>query len=105
MRLLFLCPICKKKFFSKKEMLEHHQTHTKEEKAEFNTKESKSKPSSKPSSAWILVPIIFAALGGLIAYVGLKNEDKELADNLLCWGIVLTIVYAFLALLWISNIL
>jgi hypothetical protein len=44
----------------------------------------------KPTRLWYLVPILFALLGGIIGYVGVKDEDKEMAESLLIIGVVLT---------------
>jgi len=46
----------------------------------------------KPTLLWYLVPIIFSLLGGLIAYVGVKGEDEEMAKNLLFVGFIVFII-------------
>ena len=62
----------------------------------------------RPTSLWYLVPFFFGILGGIVGYVGVKDDDKEMADNLLIFGIVWTIVlvlayWAFITVL-ISRI-
>lgn len=62
----------------------------------------------RPTSLWYLVPFFFGILGGIVGYVGFKDDDKEMADNLLIFGIVWTIVlvlayWAFITVL-ISRI-
>lgn len=51
---------------------------------------------SKPSSVWYLVAFLFGFLGGLAAYFGLKNDDKDTTTNMLVfgllWGIILGII-------------
>lgn len=51
-----------------------------------------------PSNAWYLVPLLFGILGGIVGYAAVKSEDAELADNLLTFGIIWTVVVGFL--LW-----
>lgn len=46
----------------------------------------------KPTALWYLVPFFFGIIGGLIAYVGVKNEDEEMAKNLLFVGFLMFIV-------------
>jgi hypothetical protein len=45
-----------------------------------------------PTILWYLVPLFFSILGGLIAYVGVKNDDEEMAKNLLFFGVTMFIV-------------
>jgi len=45
-----------------------------------------------PSILWYLVPFFFGILGGIVAYIGVKNENKEMADSLLVFGIIWTII-------------
>lgn len=56
-------------------------------------------PVSKPSSAWYLVPFFLGIIGGLLGYIAVKAEDKELANGLLALGIVMTVIGMFLFLL------
>lgn len=51
--------------------------------------------SNSPTSLWYLVPIFFGFLGGLIGYVGVKDDDKEMADMLLALGVIVTIIAVF----------
>jgi len=44
---------------------------------------------------WYLLPFLFGIIGGIIAYVGVKDEETEMADSLLIFGIVWSI-YLFL---------
>lgn len=50
-------------------------------------------------SAWYLVPFFFGILGGIVAYVGVKDDDPDMADNLLIFGILWT--FALIVLGWI----
>jgi hypothetical protein len=49
-------------------------------------------PATKPTVLWYLVPFFFGLIGGIIAYVGTKDEDEQMAYNLLLFGIIWTIV-------------
>ena len=61
------------------------------------------KISTKPSALWYLVPFFFGIIGGIIAYVGVKDEDEDMANGLLLFGIVWSIILAVLAYyLWLS---
>ena len=46
----------------------------------------------KSSRLWYLVPIFLGIIGGLIAYLILKNDDPKLAKRCLIVGILLTII-------------
>jgi hypothetical protein len=46
----------------------------------------------KPTALWYLVPFFFGLIGGIIAYVGTKDEDEEMAFDLLLFGIIWTII-------------
>ena len=56
---------------------------------------------SGPSILWYLVPFFFGILGGIVAYIGVKNDDKEMANNLLIlgiiWTIILTSIYLYIS--------
>ena len=47
---------------------------------------------TKPTALWYLVPFFFGLIGGIIAYVGTKGEDEQMAYNLLLFGMIWTIV-------------
>ena len=51
-----------------------------------------SNPSQKPTALWYLAPFFFGLIGGILGYVGVKNEDKGMADTLLVFGIFWSIV-------------
>jgi len=50
----------------------------------------------RPTRAWYLIPLFLGIIGGIIGYFAVKNDDKEMANNLLIEGIVLTIVVIIL---------
>jgi hypothetical protein len=47
---------------------------------------------TKPTALWYLVPFFFGLIGGIIAYVGTKDKDEEMAFGLLLFGIIWTII-------------
>jgi len=40
-----------------------------------------------PSNLWYPVPFFFGTIGGLIDYIETKDDDREMAFNLLIFGI------------------
>jgi len=48
----------------------------------------------RPNGLWILLPVLFGLIGGIIAYLGILNNDKDLAKELLKIG-------GFVTALWI----
>jgi hypothetical protein len=56
---------------------------------------------TKPTALWYLIPFLFGLIGGIIAYIGTKDEDEEMAYGLLLFGIIWTIllIVAYFALL------
>jgi len=48
--------------------------------------------SGRPTLLWYLVPFLFGILGGIVGYVGTKDEDKDLANGLLLFGAVWSII-------------
>jgi len=46
----------------------------------------------KPSGLWYLVPFFFLIIGGLVAYVGTKDRDEDMAVGLLMFGIIWFII-------------
>jgi hypothetical protein len=47
---------------------------------------------STRSRWWYLLPIFLGIIGGIMAYVALRNDDKKIAKNCLWIGIIITIV-------------
>lgn len=56
---------------------------------------------SGPSGLWYLIPLFFGILGGIVAYVGVKDDDKDMANNLLIFGLVWTII---LVIIYLYNL-
>ena len=52
--------------------------------------------SSNPTRLGYLVAFLFGILGGLIAYVAVKDEDEAMANNCILIGIMTTIFGAIL---------
>lgn len=42
------------------------------------------------SNWWFLLPILLSAIGGVIAYFALRNDDRQKAKNCLYLGLALT---------------
>lgn len=68
------------------------------EKAPKTVKEPKI-PKAKPSKAWYLLPLFFSLLGGVIGYIAVRDYDKDMANNLLLLGFLMT--FANIITLWI----
>jgi len=47
---------------------------------------------------WYLVPLFFGLLGGIIAYLIVKEDDEKMAMNLLLEGIAITFLFVYLAM-------
>ena len=62
-------------------------------------------PSNGPyvgvSAAWWLLPIFFSVIGGIIAWVCVKDTDPRMAKNCLILGIVITVVPFLIVLLMV----
>ncbi len=58
----------------------------------------------KPTLLWYLVPFFFGIIGGIVAYVGTKDEDEGMATNLLLFGIVWSIVLIIIYLAMLASI-
>ena len=48
--------------------------------------------SGRPTLLWYLVPFLFGILGGIVGYVGTKDEDKDMANGLLLFGAIWSII-------------
>lgn len=48
--------------------------------------------SGRPTLLWYLVPFFFGILGGIVGYVGTKDEDKDMANGLLLFGAIWSII-------------
>ena len=46
----------------------------------------------KPTALWYMVPFFFGIIGGIVGYVGTKDEDKDMANSLLIFGLVWTVI-------------
>ena len=53
------------------------------------------------SAAWWLLPIFFSFIGGIIAWVCVKDTDPRMAKNCLILGIVITVVPFLIVLLMV----
>jgi len=53
------------------------------------------------SAAWWMLPIFFSVIGGIIAWVCVKDTDPRMAKNCLILGIVITVVPFLIVLLMV----
>ena len=60
-------------------------------------KKPKLASTKRPTSLWYLVPFFFGLLGGIIGYVTVKNDDNGMADSLIAFGIVWSIILVILS--------
>ncbi len=58
----------------------------------------------KPTILWYLAPLFFGLIGGLIAYVGTKDRDKDMASYLLVFGIFMTLVFVIIDVVLFSQL-
>jgi len=59
---------------------------------------------SKPTKLWYLVPFFFGLLGGLVAYIGVRDQDRDIATNLLAFSIFITIIDVILTWFFLISI-
>ena len=63
-----------------------------------------STPREKSSAAWWLMPIFLAWLGGLLAWVVLRESDRSKANKLFWTGIGLTVFWITLSFVLSSSL-
>ena len=68
----------------------------------YNNSQSNGPYGGKPSAAWWLLPIFLSWLGGIIAWLGVKDRDPRMAKNCLILGIILTVVPIAIGILFTS---
>jgi hypothetical protein len=57
-----------------------------------------------PTALWYLAPFLFGLIGGLVGYVGTKEQDKELAESLLIFGIIWTFLLGIIYWFFIGSL-
>lgn len=70
--------------------------------AEF---EEENSSEAKPTALWYLVPFFFGLIGGIIAYVGTKDRDEDMAFGLLVFGIIWFFILLIIGWAWINSLL
>ncbi len=73
-----------------------------EENSEFKQRTA---PIKHPSGIWYLVPFFFGLLGAIVAYVAVRNDDKEMGDSLLIFGTIWNVILFLLGWAWITSLL
>jgi hypothetical protein len=58
-----------------------------------------------PSAWWYLLPLFFGILGGIIAYVYVKDGDSEMAKDLFLVGVIPTIIIIIFGWILLSMLL
>ena len=58
---------------------------------------------TRRSRAWYLAPILFTIIGGVIAYLVLKDDDPQLAKRCVILGFVMIVVVLYIV--WIGTLL
>ena len=56
---------------------------------------------SRPTRAWYLIAVILPVIGGIVGYFAVKNDDQDMANNLL----IASILVAFLVFVLIPFML
>ena len=70
----------------------------------YNNSQGNGPHGGKPSAAWWLLPIFFSFIGGIIAWVCVKDTDPRMARNCLILGIVITVVpFAIILLIALGS--
>lgn len=59
----------------------------------------------RPTLLWYIVPFLFGILGGLIGYVATKDEDKDMANGMLFFGILWSFILYFFYWIVVISIL
>ena len=58
----------------------------------------------KPSAWWYLAPFLFGIIGGLLGYVATKDDDKDMADSLLIFGALWTLLLGIIYWILIGSL-
>jgi len=64
----------------------------------------KTEPNKKPTDVLYIVAILLGLLGGIIGYVIAKNDDEDMANNLLIVGIATSVIVLFLYFVLIASL-
>jgi hypothetical protein len=97
---LVACPACHWWFCKEHDLHEC----TPEPQNPVHTDYTGSSGGARPSDLWYFVPFFFGIIGGLVAYVGVKDEDADMAKSLLLSGIVWFFFWVLIFwILWSSR--
>jgi len=71
-----------------------------EEFEEFETA-----PSESPTTLWYLVPFFFGIIGGIVGYVATKDDDEDMANGLLLFGIIWSVILTIIFWAYLSSLI
>lgn len=92
------CPRCGKQIVTKLQTEEPKVSVTNWEpalKTDFGTSSGSYR---EYSLAWYLMPILFAFIGGVLAYLGVRDKDEDAAKILLWVGLLITLFWVVVLL-------
>ena len=62
----------------------------------------------KPTRLLYLVPIFMGLLGGVLMYIAVKDQDQEMANDGMFWGVIssiaIVVIYGFIMYIEFANI-
>jgi hypothetical protein len=66
--------------------------------------EQRIRSGNHPTGLWYLVPFFFGIIGGLVGYVAVKDDDRGMADSLLVFGLIWSIILFLIGWAWITSL-
>ena len=60
-------------------------------------------PEKRRSNFWYILPIILGIIGGIVAYFGLRNDDRKKAKNCIYIGLIQVVIGIIIDLVILSS--